>query len=82
MKRNSEVAKEVLVEGMSRQYHHLMGAKMAQKSSNLARTSEKQKKGFRCKVPKTLYIIGEPCRNRTDNLMIKSHALSLAILIV
>ena len=34
---------------------------------------EKQKKGFRCKVPKTLAIIGEPCRNRTDNLMIKSY---------
>jgi hypothetical protein len=38
---------------------------------------EKTKKAFKRKRPKTLYFLGGPCWNRTNNLLIKSQVLCL-----
>jgi hypothetical protein len=44
------------------------------RSGNIVAKSDKtKKKGLKPNLPKSLFLFGEPCRDRTDNLLIKSH---------
>jgi hypothetical protein len=43
--------------------------------TKMERIEEKRKQGPQAKMPETPVFFGEPCRDRTDNLLIKSQLL-------
>jgi len=44
------------------------------KSGNIAvKYASTKKQGVKHLLPNPLFLFGEPCRDRTDNLLIKSH---------